>query len=84
MAIRGIRLGGVIVVVGVMSFAAGTLAQSRYFHINQAQASLRAALYQLQIARNVFGGHKRYAEGLINQAIGQLQAGKRFAFSRGY
>jgi type II secretory pathway pseudopilin PulG len=84
MSIRGIRLGGVIVIVGVLSFAAGTLAQGRYGHINQAEAALRSALYQLQIARNVFGGHKRYAEGLINQAIGQLEAGKQFAFSRGY
>lgn len=84
MSIHRARLGGVIVVVGVLSFAAGTLAQGRYVHINQAEGALRSALYQLRIARNVFGGHKRSAERLINQAIGQLQAGKRFAFSRGY
>src|SRR5579863_7218595 len=68
MSIHRARLGGVIVVVGALSFAAGTLAQGRYVHINQAEAELRSALYQLRIARNVLGGHKRSAEGLINQA----------------
>jgi hypothetical protein len=31
----------------------------------------------------VFGGHKVAAENLINQALGELQAGKGFAAAHG-
>jgi hypothetical protein len=32
----------------------------------------------------VFGGYKANAERLINQAIGELEAGKQFAAAHGY
>jgi uncharacterized protein YjbJ (UPF0337 family) len=69
--------------IGLVSFAAGTLAQGRYPEINRAEGHLQAALGDLRAARDVFGGHKANAEGLIQQALGQLQEGKGFAASRG-
>ena len=80
---RRIQLAAVIFAVALMSFAAGTIAQGRYPEINRAEGALRAALNDMQLARDVFGGHKRAAEGLVNQAIGELEAGKAFAASRG-
>ncbi len=83
MPIQRMRLAGVIFAVALMSFAAGTIAQGRYPEINRAEGALRAALNDLQHARDILGGHKRNAEGLVNQAIGELQAGKAFAASHG-
>jgi hypothetical protein len=77
------RLAAVIFTVGLVSFAAGTIAQGRYPEINQAEGALQAALGHLRGARDVFGGHKASAEGLINQALGELQAGKAFAAAHG-
>jgi hypothetical protein len=77
------QLAGVIFAVALMSFAAGTIAQGRYPWINQAEGSLRTALAQMQAGRGVFGGHKANAMGLVNQAIGELEAGKAFAFQHG-
>ncbi len=78
-----LKLSAAVLAVGLVSFAAGTLAQGRYGEINQAEASLQAALAQLHAARDVFGGHKGAAEGLIQQALGQLQEGKAFAAAHG-
>ncbi len=83
MSTQRMRLAGVIVAVGLMSFAAGAIAQGRFPEINRAEGALRAALNDMQRARDVFGGHKRNAEGLVNQAIGELEAGKSFAASHG-
>jgi hypothetical protein len=70
--------------VALLSFEAGTLAQGRYPFINQAEGALNNALGILRgEARDVFGGHKVAAEGLIQQALGELQAGKAFAASHG-
>jgi hypothetical protein len=77
------QLAAVIFTVALVSFAAGTIAQGRYPWINQAEASLRTALGQMSAGRDVFGGHKVTAEGLVNQAIGELEAGKAFAFQHG-
>ncbi len=79
MSIRLMKLAGMIFAVALLSFAAGTIAQGRYPEMNQAEGALRAALGHLHGARDVFGGHKANAEGLINQAIGELEAGKTFA-----
>jgi hypothetical protein len=83
MSIRNIKLGGAIVAVGLLSFAAGTIAQGRYPEVNRAEGHLQGALADLRAARDVFGGHKATAEGLINQALGELQEGKRFAAAHG-
>ncbi len=78
------QLAVVIFAVALVSFTAGTIAQGRYPWINQAEGSLRNALGQMSAGRDVFGGHKVTAENLVNQAIGELEAGKRFAFQHGY
>lgn len=79
-----VKLAAAFVAVGLMSFAAGTLAQGRYPAINQAEGALNNALGILRgEARDVFGGHKVTAENLINQALGELQAGKAFAAAHG-
>jgi hypothetical protein len=80
---RRMQLAAVIFAVALLSFAAGTIAQGRYPWINQAEGSLRTALNQMQAGRGVFGGHKENAMGLVNQAIGELEAGKAFAFQHG-
>jgi len=78
-----LKLTAAMLAVGLVSFAAGTLAQGRYSEINQAEGSLQTALAQLRAARDVFGGHKGAAEGFIQQALGELQAGKGFAAAHG-
>jgi hypothetical protein len=77
------KLAGAFLAIGLLSFAAGTLAQGRYPEVNQAESSLQTALAQLRAARDVFGGHKTAAENLINQALGELQAGKAYAAAHG-
>ncbi|MFI5024693.1 MAG: hypothetical protein ACHQRJ_23950 [Alphaproteobacteria bacterium] len=79
-----IKLVGAMALVALLSFGAGTLAQSRYPAIDAAEGALNNALGQLQHARDVFGGHKVNAQGLINQAIGELEAGKGWAAQHGY
>jgi hypothetical protein len=77
------QLAVIIFAVALLSFAAGTIAQGRYPEMNRAEGALRAALNDMQNARDVFGGHKANAMGLVNQAIGELEAGKAFAFQHG-
>jgi hypothetical protein len=77
------KLAGAFLAIGLLSFAAGTLAQGRSPEVNQAESSLQTALAQLRAARDVFGGHKTAAENLINQALGELQAGKAYAAAHG-
>jgi len=79
-----LTLAAAFVAVGLVSFAAGTLAQGRYPDINQAEGALNNALGLLNAARDVFGGHKVAAANLIQQAIGELEQGKAFAASHGY
>ena len=79
-----INTAAAMIAVGVLSFTAGTLAQPSYPDIDAAEGSLQSALASLRNARDVFGGYKRNAEQLINQAIGQLDAGKQFAASHGH
>ncbi len=77
------KLAAAAIAIGLVSFAAGTLAQGRYPEINQAIGSLNGALGQLQHARDVFGGHKVAAERLVREAIGELEAGKADAAAHG-
>jgi len=79
-----IRLLGAMALVALLSFGAGTLAQVPYPDIVAAENSLNSALGYLQHARDVFGGHKANAIGLINQAIGELETGKQWAAQHGY
>jgi hypothetical protein len=78
-----LKLTAAALAIGLVSFAAGTMAQGRYPDINQAEGSLQNALGALHAARDVFGGHKAAAENLIRQAIGELQEGKAFAAAHG-
>ena len=78
-----LKLTGAMLAIGLVSFAAGSLAQGRYPEINQAEGALQNALGLLHNARDVFGGHKAAAENLINQALSELQQGKAFAASHG-
>ena len=79
-----LKLTAAAVVIGLVSFAAGTFAQGRYPAINQAEGALNNALGILHgEARDVFGGHKVAAENLIRQALGELQEGKAFAAAHG-
>jgi hypothetical protein len=80
---RRMQLAAVIFTVALASFTAGTIAQGRYPEINRAIGALRGAMNDMQAARDVFGGHKGSAEGLVNQAIGELEAGKAFAAAHG-
>lgn len=79
-----LKLAAGLLAVGVVSFAAGTLAQGRYPEINRAEGRLNEALGDLRAAADFYGGHKQTAERLINQALGELQAGKGFAGSHGH
>jgi hypothetical protein len=81
---RRMALAGAFVAVGLLSFAAGTVAQGRYPAINRAEGRLNAALGDLAAGRDVFGGHKQAAAALINQAIGELENGKQFAAANGF
>jgi hypothetical protein len=83
MICRNVKFTAALLAVGLVSFAAGTFAQGRYPEINRAEGHLQAALGDLRAARDVFGGHKANAEGLIQQALGQLQEGKGFAAAHG-
>ena len=78
-----LKLTAAMLAIGLMSFAAGTMAQGRYPEVNQAEGALNNALGLLGNARDVFGGHKVAAENLIRQALGELQAGKGFAAAHG-
>jgi hypothetical protein len=78
-----LKLTAAMLAIGLVSFTAGTMAQGRYPDINQAEGALNNALGYLGAARDVFGGHKQTAMGLIQQAIGELQAGKGFAAAHG-
>jgi hypothetical protein len=81
---RSFKMIATIVLVGLLSFAAGSIAQPRYPEIDTAESALQSALGNLQSARNVFGGYKANAMRPINQAIGELEAGKQFAAAHGY
>jgi hypothetical protein len=83
MTSQKLKLTGAALAIGLVSFAAGTLAQGRFPEVNRAEGHLQEALGDLHAARDVFGGHKGNAEGLIQQALGQLQEGKGFAAAHG-
>jgi hypothetical protein len=80
-----LKLTAAALAIGLVSFAAGTVvAQGRFPEVNRAEGHLQAALGDLHAARDVFGGHRGNAEGLIQQALGQLQEGKGFAAAHGF
>jgi len=84
MSYRKLKLAAAFFAVGAVSFAAGTWAQGRYPAMNQAEGALNNALGILHgEARDVFCGRKASAEGLIQQAIGQIEQGKACAASHG-
>jgi hypothetical protein len=78
-----LKMTAAMLAIGLVSFAAGSLAQGRYPEINRAEGHLQGALGDLRAARDVFGGHKVAAERLVQQALGELQEGKGFAASHG-
>ena len=78
-----LKIAAAMLAVGLVSFAAGTMAQGRYPDVNRAEGALNNALGYLGAARDVFGGHKQAAENLIRQALGELQESKAFAAAHG-
>jgi hypothetical protein len=80
---RSIKTAAAITVAGMVSFAVGGLAQSRYPYIDAAEGSLQGALVSLQNTPDIFGGHKRAAELLTDKAIRELEIGKQFAAAHG-
>ena len=84
MPIRRASLAAAFVAVGLVSFAAGTVAQGRYPEINRAEFALRQAMAHLQRAGDVFGGHKERAAWHIGEAVRELEEGKRWAAWHGY
>jgi hypothetical protein len=82
--LRSVKTAAAMVVMGMLSFAVGSLAQPRYPNIDAAEGSLQSALVSLRNTRDIFGGHKGSAERLINRAIGELEIGKQFAAAHGY
>jgi hypothetical protein len=80
-----LKLGALLLAVSMLSFVAGTtIAQPRYPDIDSAEGYLNQALNALHAGRDVFGGHKANAIGMINNAIGQLEQGKAFAAAHGF
>jgi hypothetical protein len=79
-----LKVGAAALAIGMLSFAAGTLAQPRYPEIDRAEAALQTALGELGNARDVFGGHKVAAERLIRDALRELQVGKADAAAHGH
>ena len=77
-----VRLIGAL--IALLSFGAGALAQSHFGDMDGAENSLQRGVGQLEHARDIFGGHRQNAIGLVNQAIGEIEAGKQFASQNGY
>ena len=80
----GVRMASALALVALLSFGAGVFAQSRFGDMDGAENSLQRGLGQLEHARDIFGGHRDNAIGLVNQAIGEIEAGKQYAASHGY
>ena len=78
------RLALVGALIALLSFGAGALAQSHFGDMDGAENSLQRGVGQLEHARDIFGGHRQNAIGLVNQAIGEIEAGKQFASQNGY
>ena len=78
------RAGLVGALIAVLSFGAGAWAQSHFGDMDGAENSLQRGVGQLEHARDIFGGHRENAIGLVNQAIGEIEAGKQFASQNGY
>jgi hypothetical protein len=84
MTLGSIKLTAAIVAVGLLSFAAGTIAQDRFPEMNNALGALQNARGFLDHARRDFGGHRVNAIRLIDQAMGEVEQGKQFAIQHGY
>jgi len=56
---RHLKLTAVMLAIGVVSFAAGTLAQGRHPEINRAEGHLQGALGDLRAAANFYGGTRK-------------------------
>lgn len=63
----------------VVGFGAGTLAAERQPHMRAALRSLTTAKVQLEQAEGPKGGHREKALARVNEAIGEVQAGIRYA-----
>lgn len=61
-----------------IGFAGGTVAAERQPHMRAALRALTTAKVQLQEANADKGGHREKALRLVNEAIGEVQAGVRY------
>jgi len=77
------KLAAAAIAIGLVSFAAGTLAQGRYPEINQAIGSLNGALGQLAMPATCSAGTRSPPSDLVREAIGELEAGKADAAAHG-
>jgi hypothetical protein len=78
------RAGLAGALIALLSFGSVAFAQSHFGDMDGAENSLQRAVGQLEHARDIFGGHRENAIGLVNQAIGEIEAGKQFASQNGY
>ena len=70
---RRLRVSVIVLGVAGLGFAAGCLAAQP--HMTNALGALRNARSELQVAERDKGGHRVNALKLVNQAIGEVQAG---------
>lgn len=77
----GSRFGVIFAII--VAFGLGilttTAVMARQPHMYAARSDLRSAYAELQAATPDKGGHRDNAMGLINQAIGQVNAGIAYA-----
>ena len=83
MSLRRIRTAVLVAAVGLLGFAAASLADDRFYEIDRAEGALHAALEDLHRARHGFGGHREHAVRLIEEALHQLREAKEFAREHG-
>ncbi|MFI4987354.1 MAG: hypothetical protein ACHQF3_07920 [Alphaproteobacteria bacterium] len=83
MSTSRIKLIGAMLVVSLLSFAAGTVAQERYGEMNNAEGALHNAVGFLQHARHDFGGHRSAAVRLSEDAIREVRIGRDRAAAHG-
>ena len=72
------RIGGALIVVfGLVAVASATAPDQPF--MEAARADLVKAKAELQLATRDKGGHRAKAASLVNQAIGQVNAGIQYA-----
>ncbi len=79
---RRILYVSLVLIVLIAGFVAGCASSSGQPHMTAARDQLRAARSELDAARADKGGHREQAIAIIDQALGEVQAGIDYAASR--